>query len=194
MKTKILFLIFSFVFCFGFYGYCFSQGEPFNYEPGVDGGGSQSEPFNYEPGTGNPDESIWQNNDGTPQNYAPGPYGSESNTGSGFRESGSGSLNNNANLDCSNGVCFPTNTNLPESDLRTIITNVLNWVLGIFGMIAIIGFVISGIQYILSTGNEKTMDTAKRNMTYCIIGVVVALSGLVIIFAIDRALRGTSQF
>jgi hypothetical protein len=36
------------------------------------------------------------------------------------------------------------------------------------------------------------METAKNNMTYSIIGVVVALSGFLIIQAIDMALRAKS--
>lgn len=100
----------------------------------------------------------------------------------------------NPNLDCSSGICYPINTNLPDSDMKTIVTNFLNWILGIFGILAVIAFIISGIQYIISTGNERMMDTAKRSMVYSIIGVVVALAGLIIIFAIDKALRGTSSF
>lgn len=94
------------------------------------------------------------------------------------------------------GVCFPSNTNLPDPSggVVQIITNVLNWLLGIFGILAIIAFVISGIQYILSAGDEKMIDTAKRNMTWSIVGVVVALAGMVIIFAIDKMLRGTANF
>ena len=90
------------------------------------------------------------------------------------------------------GVCFPTGTGLSESDAKTIITNILKWILGIFGALAIIGFVVSGIQYLVSAGNEKSAETAKRNMTYCIIGVAVALSGFVIIQALNIALNASS--
>jgi hypothetical protein len=93
-----------------------------------------------------------------------------------------------------NGVCFPNSTSLPSSDIRIIITNALNWLLAIFGLLAIIAFIISGVQYILSTGSEQMIDTAKRNMTWSIVGVIVALSGLIIIYAIDKLLRGVSYF
>jgi hypothetical protein len=114
------------------------------------------------------------------------------NSGIGTTSPGTG--NTNPNLDCSSGVCFPTNTSLPSAGVATIISNVLYWLLGIFGFLAIIAFVISGIQYILSAGSEKGVDTAKRNMKWAMVGVVVALSGLVIIYAIDKALRATSLF
>ncbi|MDO8536726.1 MAG: pilin [bacterium] len=94
------------------------------------------------------------------------------------------------------GVCFPSSTNLPNPSggVAQIISNILNWLLGIFGFLAIIAFIISGVQYILSTGKEKAIDTAKRNMYGSMIGVAVALSGLIIIYAIDKMLRGTPSF
>jgi hypothetical protein len=99
------------------------------------------------------------------------------------------------NMDCdANGICFPTNTNLPDPSggILQIITNLLYWFLGIFGILAIIAFVISGIQYILSAGDEKMIDTAKRSMKWSIVGVAIALAGLVIVYAIDALLRGTN--
>ena len=80
----------------------------------------------------------------------------------------------------------------PPDRIEGVLKNILNWMLGIVGVIAVIGFVISGIQYILAAGSEKTIETAKRNMTYSILGVIVALSGYVIIKAVDAALRATS--
>ena len=64
------------------------------------------------------------------------------------------------------------------------------WILALIGMIAIIAFVISGIQYLISAGDEGMIETAKRNMTYSIVGVLVALSGWVIIKAINQFLGG----
>lgn len=93
-------------------------------------------------------------------------------------------------------ICIPTaaSTGLPApvGGVPGIVKNVLNWMLGLVGIIAIIGFVISGFQYITASGSEKIVETAKRNMTYSVIGVIVALSGFVIIQAIDAALRGNS--
>lgn len=89
------------------------------------------------------------------------------------------------------GLIIP-NTNLPSPSggIRQILANLLFWILGIFGMLAILAFVVSGIQYFLAAGDEKMMETAKRNLIYSIIGVIVALSGFVIIMAVDTALRG----
>lgn len=94
------------------------------------------------------------------------------------------------------GVCYPGGTNLPDPSggVKQVIVNLLYWLLGIFGFIAIIGFVISGIQYVTSAGSERAIDAAKRNMKYCILGVVVALAGVIIITAINMALNAGGFF
>jgi len=81
---------------------------------------------------------------------------------------------------------------LPAGSIMGIISNILLWLLGIFGFIGVIGFVISGIMYLTAAGDDTKMESAKKAMTYSIIGVVVGLSGVVLIQAIDWALSGSS--
>ena len=93
------------------------------------------------------------------------------------------------------GVCIPTSTGLSSATVSTILSNVASWILGIFTTVTIIAFVISGAQYLLSAGEEKVLETAKRNMKYSIVGVIVGLSGFIIIQAISAALKtGSSTF
>lgn len=80
----------------------------------------------------------------------------------------------------------------PEGGIAQIVFNLLLWLVTIFGIVAMIGFVVSGIQYVVAAGNESTMESAKRNMTYSIIGVIVGLSGYVIILAIQAALSAST--
>jgi len=90
------------------------------------------------------------------------------------------------NWDASSGVCIPTTTGLPDNTVAPVIENVMNWLLIAIGSIAIIAFVISGMQYLLSAGDQNMIETAKRNMKWSIVGVVVALMGMVIlIFVYD---------
>lgn len=58
---------------------------------------------------------------------------------------------------------------------------ILNFLLSVFAMIAIIGMLISGLLYFLARGDERAMQKAKRSFTYGIVGVIVALSGLMVI-------------
>ena len=95
---------------------------------------------------------------------------------------------------CSGVVgCIPTSitSSLSSKTVKDILVNLLNWLLGIVGVIALIGFVVSGIQYIVSTGNDKMMESAKKNMMYSLIGITVALAAYVIIRAIDAILKAS---
>ncbi len=92
------------------------------------------------------------------------------------------------------GVCIPNTTGLATTDVKDILMGVMDWLLAVLGFIAIMGFAISGIQYLTAAGDEKTIDTAKTNMKYSIIGIIVALSGYIAIKAIDALLRGGSAF
>ncbi len=89
------------------------------------------------------------------------------------------------------GVCLPTGTGLSKTPVADILLNLMKWMLYLFGFLAIIAFVISGIQYLSAAGNMNMIETAKRNMNYSIIGIIVALAGVVILVAIDGLLRGT---
>ena len=79
---------------------------------------------------------------------------------------------------------------LPQATIYNIIKNILSWMLGIFGFVAVIGFVISGILYLVAAGDEDAQARAKRAMIYSITGVVVGLAGLVVIYAVDALFRG----
>lgn len=85
-------------------------------------------------------------------------------------------------------------TNLPQAPITKIITNIVQWLLMIFGFIAVMGFVISGIIYLLSAGDEDAQERAKRAMTYSIIGVVVGMAGLVVLYAVEALLGGQTEF
>lgn len=94
------------------------------------------------------------------------------------------------------GVCVPTatSTGLSDEDIPTLLMTIMNWLLGILGMIGILAFIISGLQYLTAAGDEKQAETAKRNIQYAIIGVVVALSGYVVVKTIDAVLQGDTSF
>ncbi len=73
----------------------------------------------------------------------------------------------------------PIATGLPVNSVFEIISNVMYWILALVGIIGVIGFAIAGIMYLTAAGNEERIATAKNAMLYSIIGVIVALAGLV---------------
>ncbi len=92
------------------------------------------------------------------------------------------------------GVTIPQNTGLPDRLFIPIVQDLVTWMLVIFGFVAIISFLISGIMYLMAAGDEKTQEKAKKQMKWSITGVVVGLMGLVVMRAIDSLLRGGSYF
>ena len=83
---------------------------------------------------------------------------------------------------------------LPMGGSESIMENVMRWILGIVGFLAIIGFCIAGILYFVAAGDEDASKRAKRAMLYSIIGVVVSLMGYVVWIAAIAILKGRSNF
>lgn len=54
--------------------------------------------------------------------------------------------------------------------------------------IATIYLAIAGYRYIVSQGNQDLMEKAKKNLTYAVVGVVVAYSSFVIIRLVGNQL------
>lgn len=70
--------------------------------------------------------------------------------------------------------------------LSQIATNVLNFLLGIFGVLSMIMLVIGGLTYVTAAGSEDRIDKGKKIFTYALIGIVVAMSALVIVKQIAK--------
>ena len=87
----------------------------------------------------------------------------------------------------------PSNTTLPRGTLTGIISNIMTWILGLVGVLGVIGFAIAGILYLTAAGDEDRIATARRAMTWSIVGVIVALLGVVIIKAANSMLSGHSS-
>jgi hypothetical protein len=82
---------------------------------------------------------------------------------------------------------------LPSGTIYNIAIQILNWLLALLGILGIIGFVISGFLYLTSVGEEGQMEKAKKAMLYSIMGVIVGLSGYVLIKAVETMLGGQSS-
>jgi hypothetical protein len=68
---------------------------------------------------------------------------------------------------------------LPGGTLTEIVMTIANWLLWAIGLVGIIGFAIAGILYLTAAGDDDRISKAKNAMLYSIIGVLVALAGVV---------------
>lgn len=85
-------------------------------------------------------------------------------------------------------------TGLPSGSIFKIIQSIMNWLLALVGIFGVIGFAIAGILYLTAAGDEERIGTAKKAMMYSIIGVIVALVGLVALTAAKSMLGAQSNF
>jgi hypothetical protein len=88
---------------------------------------------------------------------------------------------------------MPGGTNLPFSSVTNIIMGVMYWLLYIIGFLGVIGFAIAGILYMTAAGDDDRMNRAKSALLYSIIGIVVAIVGLVAINFATGLLSGSSR-
>jgi len=84
----------------------------------------------------------------------------------------------------------PGGTGLPGGTIIDILTNGMNWILIIVGILGVIGFVIAGIIYLTAAGDDDQIAKGKKAMVYSIVGVIVALLGVVVIKAVQALLTG----
>lgn len=73
--------------------------------------------------------------------------------------------------------------------LASVGIKVLNFLLSVFGIVAIIMLVTSGIIYFFSAHNEKMMERAKRSLTYSVLGVISVMGAMVIVWTLSRFLK-----
>ena len=64
---------------------------------------------------------------------------------------------------------------IETADFNELVENVLNWALGIAGSIALLMMIAGGIMYATAAGSEEKLKSAKKVISYAILGVVIVL-------------------
>jgi cytochrome bd-type quinol oxidase subunit 2 len=75
---------------------------------------------------------------------------------------------------------------LNNTEAETLLSTILNVFLGLIAILAVIGFVISGVMYITAGGSSDRVDAAQNWLKYSIIGVVIALIGYIVVNFVSR--------
>lgn len=72
-------------------------------------------------------------------------------------------------------------------NISGLVTNVINTLLFLLGMVAVVMIVIGGIRYTTSNGDSGAVKSAKDTILYSIVGLVVAIMAFVIVnFVVSR--------
>ncbi|QQS21086.1 MAG: hypothetical protein IPL87_00930 [Candidatus Moraniibacteriota bacterium] len=74
-----------------------------------------------------------------------------------------------------------------------ILLSALNFLLGMVGILAIIMLVVGGIMFLGAAGDTTRVSTAKKIVTYALLGLVVALGSLVVVRQLAEFFAGTTS-
>ena len=74
------------------------------------------------------------------------------------------------------------------ADLESTVVNIIQWVLGFLGLIAVIFILYGGFVWMTASGNEEKVSKAKKVITAAVIGlIVVLLAWAIVIFVVGQA-------
>ena len=95
---------------------------------------------------------------------------------------------------CLSGINNPDRLNFtnPATFIEELISSILPIVLGIIAFITVIIIIISGIQFITSSGNPEAAAAARSRLTLAIVGFVIVVLAFAITQIIDKIFLGGS--
>jgi hypothetical protein len=62
-----------------------------------------------------------------------------------------------------------------------LLLKIIDFLLSIFGIIAIIGIVVSSLLYFFAGGNQRVLDIAKRSFRYSVMGIILTLGIMLLV-------------
>lgn len=92
------------------------------------------------------------------------------------------------------GLTYPQ-VSLPNKSgsadpLVEVLISLMQLLISLVGILAVLAFVISGIFYLTSAGDEDRMERGKRGMIYAVVGLVISVASFIILTAIYNWLVG----
>jgi hypothetical protein len=94
----------------------------------------------------------------------------------------SGTIDKQAHAACGD-QCGPTN-------LTTIFIGVSDLLVFLIGAVSVIMIIIGGLRYVISNGDQKSIESAKNTILYAVIGIVVAISSYAIVHFVTSHIGG----
>jgi hypothetical protein len=78
------------------------------------------------------------------------------------------------------------------ADLKATVINIIQWVLGLLGLIAVIMILYGGFIWMTAGGNEDKVSTAKKIITAAVVGlIVILLAWAIVTFVVKTAVNVT---
>ncbi|MEA2098435.1 MAG: pilin [Patescibacteria group bacterium] len=77
---------------------------------------------------------------------------------------------------------------IKTNDFSELVENFLLWILSVAGALALLMLVAGGVLYVTSSGNEQKIETARKMITWTILGLMLILASYSIIVVLDKIL------
>lgn len=87
--------------------------------------------------------------------------------------------------EASAGVIFNFEPAIAKTDISVIITDLLKWILGVAGSIALIFLIVAGLMYMTSMGDQQKATKAKKAIKWVLAGLALIISSYAILVIIN---------
>lgn len=77
---------------------------------------------------------------------------------------------------------------VPDKSIKDVIFDTTEWILGFATAISVLTMIIGGIYYVMSTGNQEQVTTAKKMIQYSLTGLIVVGLSYALIVVVSTVL------
>lgn len=81
---------------------------------------------------------------------------------------------------------------LGTADLKDTVINIIQWVLGLLGLIAVIMILYGGFMWMTAGGNEEKVASAKKIISAAVIGLIIILLAWAIVIFVANTTANVS--
>ena len=76
------------------------------------------------------------------------------------------------------------------TELEATVMSITNYILGFISLIAVLIIIYGGILYLISAGNQDSIDKAKKTITYGVVGLIVCGLAYAMVVVVTGTLLG----
>lgn len=91
------------------------------------------------------------------------------------------------------GWSVPEVPGLPDRPVASILLTFIDWAIMMIGVLAIIIFIYGGFIYLTAQGETQKIEQAKKIILYAVVGIAVAVLGLVAVRTVDSIMKGNAS-
>ncbi len=84
--------------------------------------------------------------------------------------------------------------NLPKAtDVETLAIQIITYIIGIAGLVAVVFLIIGGFNYITAQGNEEQTKKAASTILNAVIGLIIIFASFAIVYTVQQNIIGVDQ-